>query len=115
MSERIAALMEQRLGVRGTGLAEKLARGGGKLPREIREEAEFLAQSAAAADNPALFVRLDHARIARAYDQCLRHLKASGRWERRGDMAIALLARVSMILLGVGALVVGLAWWRGLL
>lgn len=115
MSDRIAALMEQRLGVRGDGLAEKLARGGGKLPREVREAAEHLAESAEAAQNPALFLRLDHGRIARDYDLCLRHLKRARRWEHRGELAIALLGRLAVIVLAVSALVVGLAWWRGLI
>ena len=115
MAERIAALMEERLGVRGASLAEKLQRAGRRLPPQIREDAALLAEAAAQADNPALFMRLDHARIAQAYDRCLRHLKRTRRWERRGEALMRLGARLAwafVVALGVG---VGLAWWRGLL
>lgn len=115
MADRIAALMEERLGVKGDALADKLARGGGKLPREVRAEAAFLAESAAQAANPALFTRLDHARIASAYDTCLRHLKKTGRGARRQGLLIDMLARIAVILLVVAALALGVALWRGLL
>jgi len=114
MADRIAALMEERLGVKGATLADKLQRGGGKLPRDVRAEAEFLAESAAEAGNPALFLRLDHTRIARAYDSCLRHLKNVGRWDRRRGFLLDVLARIALILLVVAALAVAFAWWRGL-
>ena len=114
MADRIAALMEERLGARGATLADKLRHGGGKLPRDIRAEAEFLAESAAQAANPTLFVRLDHARIATAYDTCLRHLKATGRGALRRGMLMDMLARIALIVLVVAGLALAFAAWRGL-
>lgn len=115
MAQRIAALMEERLGVKGETLGDKLAKGGGKLPRDIREQAEFLAESAGKAANPSLFQQLDHTRIARSYDACLRHLKNLNKWERRQTAAVTVLARIAGVVLVVVALAVGFAWWRGLL
>lgn len=115
MAERIATLMEERMGIRGATLAEKLAKGGKRLPVAIREDAAFLADAAEQAENPALFVRLDHARVAGAYDRCLRHLKRTGRWERRGEGLMRLGARLAWVLLVGVSLALGLAWWRGLL
>jgi hypothetical protein len=115
MADRVAAMMEERLGVRGDGLAEKLRRGGGQLPREVRAEAQWLADAMAMADNPKLAARLDQARAAQAYDTCLRHLRQARKWDRRGERAMAVLGQGAVILLATAALAVGLAWWRGLL
>ena len=115
MADRVAALMEERLGARGEGLAAKLRRAGRKLPPEVRAEAEYLAKLAAQAGNPKLLVQIDQARAARAYDVCVRHLKQARKWDRRGDMLLGVLGSAATILLVTGALVVGLAWWRGLL
>lgn len=115
MADRIAALMEERLGVRGEGLAAKLRRGGRKLPAEVRAAAELLAEAAAQAGNPKLMLRLDHGRIAQAYDLCLKHLKqvpAPGGW---ADRMLAVTGRLAFILLAAGAVALGLAWWRGLI
>ena len=115
MADRIAALMEARLGVRGDGLAAKLRRGGRKLPAEVRAEAELLAEAAAQAGNPKLLMQLDHGRIAKAYDVCLKHLKQARRWEGRVDRLLAVTGRLVFILLAAGAVAVGLALWRGLI
>lgn len=115
MAQRIAALMEERLRVKGETLAEKLARGGGKLPRDIREQASFLAEGAEQAANPTLFQQLDHTRISQSYDACLRHLKSLDKWERRQAAAVTVLARIAGVVLVVAALAVSFAWWRGLL
>jgi hypothetical protein len=115
MADRVAALMEERLGVRGDGLAAKLRRGGRKLPSAVLAEAEHLARVAAQAENPKLLAQIDQARAARAYDACVRHLKQARKWDRRGDMLLGVLGRAATILLATGAVAVGLAWWRGLL
>lgn len=115
MADRVAALLEERLGLRGDGLAAKLKRGGRQLPRAVRSEAEWLARAAAMAENPRLAVQVDQARAAQAYDICVRHLRQARKWDRRGEMAITVMGRVAVILLATAALVVGLAWWRGLL
>lgn len=115
MGARIAALMEERLGARGGSLEEKLRHRGRRLPPAVRAEAAFLARCVAEAGNPALFMRLDHARIGQAYDLCLRHLKSVNRWERRAGLVWALLRRLAVIAMGVAALVLALAWWRGVL
>lgn len=114
MAARVAALMEERLRARGDGLAGKLSSAGRRLPRRIRTEAEFLAQSAQLAANPALYAQLDHGRVAQAYDTCLRHLKREGRWQRLSDRLINVAGRVAFVLLAVLALVAAVLWWRGL-
>ena len=57
MADRVAGLMEDRLRVRGGGLAEKLKRGGRALPHKVRHEAEYLAKAAALAQIPSFWPR----------------------------------------------------------
>ena len=52
MADRVAALMQERLGVHGKDLAEKLRRAGRRLPSAIRAEARFLDTAAATGAKP---------------------------------------------------------------
>ena len=105
MADRVAGLMEERLGVRGNGLSEKLRRGGRLLPRGVRAQAQELAALAQKAQNPKLLVQIDPARVATCYDSCLRHLSG----QSPGSAALRALARIAAtVVLGlmlVGALV----------
>ena len=76
MTDRVAQLMEERLGIRGKDLADRLHRGGRLLPRTVRAAAGVLAEAQAMADSPKLSMRIDQAQIAAAYDTCLRHLSS---------------------------------------
>lgn len=115
MADRIAGLMETRLGVRGKGLPEKLRRGRGRLPRHVRREAEYLAEVAVLAQNPRAQMMLDDARIAEAYDVCLRHLNGIGAAERFRAMVLGITGSLALALLVVGGLVIGVLVWRGYL
>ena len=66
MADRVAGLMEERLRIRGVGLAEKLRKGGRLLPRRVRVAAEFLAQAAAMAQNAKLLMQIDDGAVAGA-------------------------------------------------
>ncbi len=115
MADRVAALMEERLRMRGTGLAEKLRRGGRALPRRIRAEAELLAAAAEKAQVPKLLMQLDHERVAAAYDACVRYLHPLGRGARVRGYALDLAAASGFALVVTAALVVGVLVWRGFL
>ncbi|EEW26091.1 hypothetical protein [Rhodobacter ferrooxidans] len=112
MADRVAGLMEERLGVKGTGLAEKLARGGRGLPRKVRNAAEDLAKFAEMAQNPRLLLQVDEAAVAEAYDICVRHLGGLA-VAGRGLALAGLLPSVLGSLLVLAALVIGLLAWRG--
>jgi len=115
MADRVAALMEERLRMRGTGLADKLRRGGRALPRRIRAEAELLAAAAEKAQVPKLLMQLDHERVAAAYDACVRYLHPLGRRARVRGYALDLAAASGFALVVTAALVVGVLVWRGFL
>ncbi len=115
MADRVAALMEERLGIAGQGLGGKLDTGGRRLPRRIRREAEYLAQAARKAADPAQLAQLDHPRIARAYDVCVTHLSRIGPLGRYRSTLMAVFGRASVNLLILAAIVVGVLLWRGLI
>lgn len=113
MADRVAGLMEERLRVRGTGLAEKLRKSGRLLPRRVRVQAELLAQSAALAQNPKLMMQMDQAAVAQAYDVCVRHLGAVNAWERRKGAIMGVAASIAAAMLMIGGLVLVVLRWRG--
>lgn len=115
MADRVAALMEERMRIRGTGLAEKLRRGGRALPRRIRAEAELLAAAAETAQVPKLLIQMDHERVAAAYDACIRYLRPLGRTARVRGYVLDLAAASGFALVVTAALVVGVLVWRGFL
>ena len=115
MADRVAALMEQRLGVRGRSLPEKLRRGRRRLPRRLRREAALLADATAQAGHPRLMAQLDHERLSTAYDALVRHLSPLGRSERRTAMLRSIGAGAALAVLAVLCLFFGVAAWRGLI
>ena len=52
MADRVAEMMQQKLRLRGRGLAEKTRRAGRLLPKKVRAAAVALAEAAALAQNP---------------------------------------------------------------
>lgn len=115
MADRVAGLMEDRLGVRGTGLGAKLRKGGRLLPRKVRAAAEELAAYAERAENPKLLVQIDIGRVATAYDICVRHLSALQAGRQRMNMLVGMAGSVAFILLVVAGLTVAFLAWRGLI
>jgi hypothetical protein len=113
MADRVAGLMEERLRVRGVGLAEKLRKGGRLLPRKVRAQADILAQYADMAQNPKLLLQVDHGAVAAAYDACVRHLGGIGVKERRMGALMDFGASVAFAVLAAGVLVLSVLYWRG--
>lgn len=113
MADRVAALMEERLGTGGKGLDAKLRKAGRSLPRKVRSAGEQLAQAAAMAQNPKLLLQIDHDAVAQAYDTCLRHLTAIPPGKRRMDRIVGIAASIAFSILVVAALLVAALRWRG--
>ncbi|MDT8854267.1 hypothetical protein RNZ50_04280 [Paracoccaceae bacterium Fryx2] len=111
MADRVSALMEERLRVKGRGLGEKVRRGGRLLPRRVRTAAEGLAQSAHMAQNPKLLLQIDEEQVAEAYDICVRHLGSVNRY----GVLLGMASSATASLMAVAALVIGVLLWRGFL
>ncbi len=115
MTDRVAALLEERLGVRGRTLQDKVRKAGRRLPKKVRAAADYLADAQAMAQNPKLLVRLDEGEVADAYDICLRHLGGVNRGERRKTALVGAVASAAFGMLVVVLLAIGVAYWRGLI
>ncbi|MGB8815160.1 MAG: hypothetical protein WCC57_18420 [Paracoccaceae bacterium] len=115
MADRVAALMEERLRIKGTGLAEKVAKGGRRLPRRVRVAAEHLAQFSDMSRNPKLLLQVDEGKVAEAYDICLKHLGGMTAGSRRVSALMNAATTLAFIVLLVAGLVVAVLVWRGYL
>ncbi len=113
MADRVAGLMEERLGVRGKGLEEKLRKGGRLLPRAVRAKATVLSTLATQAQNPKLLTQINIEDVARAYDTCVKHLGAINAGGRRTGMLLGMASSIAFSLLVVAVLVIGVLMWRG--
>jgi hypothetical protein len=113
MTDRIAQLMEQKLAIRGKGLAAKLKRGGRLLPRQVRAAAQNLVQAADMANSPRLAMQVDNGRVTSAYDACVKHLSALPTAAGWGAYALASLRSIAFGILVIGAAVIGYLVWRG--
>ncbi|WP_284324940.1 hypothetical protein [Cypionkella aquatica] len=113
MADRVAGLMEERLRVRGQGLAEKLRKGGRLLPRRVRTAAEVLQTGAVMAQNPKMWAQVDQAAVAQAYDTCVRHLGGVDHKDRRKGALIGVLGSIAFSVLVVAVLLGAVLYWRG--
>ncbi len=113
MADRVAGLMEERLGVRGRGLDEKLRKGGRLLPRAVRAKAMVLAGLAAQAQNPKLLTQINMEDVAGAYDTCVKYLGTINPGGRRTGILLGMASSIAFSLLVVAVLVIGVLVWRG--
>lgn len=112
MADRVAALMEERLGARGDGLTDKLRRAGRRLPRKVRAAADFLAEAAHMSQNPRMLLQVDHDKVAEAYDLCVRHLNRMPNTRRR-TMLAGMASSIAFSILVVLVLLGAVLYWRG--
>lgn len=110
---KVAALLEDRLKIRGKDLQQKLRRGGRMLPSKVRKEALYLAHVAAMARHPKVQMMIDEDRAARAYEVCLKHLNKLGSKERAISRLIGIGGSIAFALLFVAAAFVAILVWRG--
>lgn len=112
MAQQVAGMIEDRLGVAGASLSDKLRTGGGKLPRKVRLAASLLAEADEMAMSPKLHARVDEARINGAYKLCMRHLgklKSERRAKTWADIMGSIGFAIFVILAGLLTYLV----WRG--
>lgn len=115
MAERVAALLEERLNIKGRGLTEKLRKGGRLLPRRVRAAAGQLADAADRSQNPKLLMQINEAAVADAYDVCSRYLGKIDAADRRMGMVLRTASSMVISLMVVVAILVGVLFWRGYL
>ena len=112
-AERVAKLIEERLGVRGRGLETKLRRAGRMLPNWVRREAERIVEARRLVQHPKLMRQTDPQALERAAERCERWLKSIDPWERRKDRILGFLAVNAFNLIVIAAAFVAFLVWRG--
>lgn len=115
MAERITALMEERLHLKGKDLREKLRKGGRMLPRRVRAAAEHLADTSERSKNPKLLLQIDETSVVAAYDICSKHLIRIDPGHRRVTGILRTASSIVISLALVAVLVVVVLYWRGYL
>jgi hypothetical protein len=109
MADRVAGLMEERMGLGGRDLAAKLGRGGRLLPKKVRDGAQLLAVAAEKSKNPKLLGQIDMGEVADAYDACVRHLVTIDPSGRRKSYLSGVVGSVGFGVLAL-ALAITLIW-----
>lgn len=113
MAERVSALMEERLAVRGATLGDKLRKGGRLLPRRVRAAAGRLAVAGSYAQNPKLLLQVDEGAVSKDYDICVRHLTAINAGAGMRRMLGSMVTSMAFGLLVLGVAVIAVLKWRG--
>jgi hypothetical protein len=113
MADRVAQLLEERLGLGGRDLSAKMKRAGRSLPKKVRDSGRLLATSAHRAQNPKLLGQIDMAEVTEAYDICVKHLIGIEPANRRRELFAGVLGSVGFGVLVLAVAILGFLVWRG--
>ena len=114
-ADHLAALIEERLGIRGAGLQKKLRRAGRLLPKHVHRDAGILLEALHLQSSPKLARRIDDQSIARACNNVEIYLSAIDPSTRRWNRIIGFLSSNAFNILITAALLIGVLIWRGYL
>ncbi|WP_172292571.1 hypothetical protein [Pseudoruegeria sp. HB172150] len=113
LAASLADVFEKKLKLKGDGLEAKLAGGGAKLPEWVQAEAGAIAEAAALAHHPKLWMRVDEGALEAGYKRCVRWAKGVDlKAERRGKV-LDWAAGTAFNLLIVIAAFIGYLVWSG--
>lgn len=112
-SDRLALLIEERLGIRGDGLETKLRKAGRLLPRWLRQEASRLVAAQRLVKHPKLMRQADSMTLEKACKRCEKWLKSIDPAARRRARLLNFLALNAANLLLVTAMFVAYLVWSG--
>lgn len=113
MADRVAQLLEERLGLGGRDLSVRLKRAGRMLPKKVRDSGKVLAAAAHKAQNPKLLGQIDMGDVTEAYDVCVKHLIAIDPVGRRRDLFAGIIGSVGFGVLVLAVALFGFLAWRG--
>ena len=112
-ADRLAAMLEERLGIRGRGLEAKLRRAGRLLPSHIHRSAGLVVEAAHLQASPKLARRIDEQKVVSACKSVEKYLSTIDPNARRMDRIIGFLSSNAFNLLATGGLVIAVLVWRG--
>ncbi len=114
-ADHLAQIIEEKLGVRGTGLETKLKRAGRRLPKHIRTQGALLVEALRLEGHPKLSQRADPARLERAFADIERYLSALDPSARRRANVLDWLAGQAFSFFVLAILAIALLRWQGFL
>ncbi len=112
-AETIAALIEERLGIRGKGLEIKLKRAGRLLPGHVRRDARKLLEAIRLQDHPKLARRVDSQVVDAACRNVETYLQGIDGKHRRMNRIVGFFSSNAFNLLATGGIVIAVLLWRG--
>ena len=113
MADEVRILLQRKLRLRGATLEKQLRRGGRLLPRHVRQDAVYLAQTAALGDHPKLARLTDQRRLVGAHRNVVGYLNAINLRKKRVDMLLSMLAAIAFVVLVTLVLAIYLLADRG--
>ncbi|MGB5558773.1 MAG: hypothetical protein WBN04_12275 [Paracoccaceae bacterium] len=112
-ADHLAAMIEERLGIRGKGLEAKLRRAGRLLPAHIHRSADLLVEAMQLQASPKFARRIDEQKVVSACKSVEKYLMTIDPSTRRMDRVIGFLSSNAFNLLATGGLVIAVLIWRG--
>lgn len=112
-AEALAQLIEDKLGLGGTGLPAKFARAGRRLPRHIHREGAHILGALQQYRHPKLHARIDQPRLDRAFDVIEQYLASYDAAAHRRGVVLDWLAAQAFNLIALAGLTVIILRWRG--
>lgn len=116
---RLAADIDTRLekgfGQRRGTLVKRLRRACGGVPKRLVRDAAVIGEAVELDSHPKLRKRVDGAAVKAAHGRITQHLDGIDLKERRKDYWLGLAARLTINMFLIGALVVLVLKWRGLI
>lgn len=113
MATEVADLMKANLRIRGKDLTAKLRHTGRLLPKRIKREATYLAETVALAENPKLQRMIDYDKANSAHKTCIEFLNSVDLADRRKGALLGILSSFAMAFIVVAVLVISVLVWRG--
>ncbi|MCF2905297.1 hypothetical protein L0666_09870 [Octadecabacter sp. CECT 8868] len=114
-SDEVRTLIEERLRVKGRTLEKALAKAGRLLPKWAQREGTYLVHAEQYLGHPKLRLMIDEAKVAKAHQTLVEHLKSIDPKERRKTRLLQLAGAVSFNLIIVLGAFIFYMWYRGYL
>lgn len=111
----LEGLLEEKLRLKSGHLRNRLNKARYRLPRRLRKDVEFILQADYMTQNPQLAIMVSETRFQGAIRAISAHLAELDPAQERKDRLLNLTAILALNILLIGAAVVGVMVWRGLI
>ena len=113
LAEDVRALIQERLRIKARTLEKALAKAGRLLPKWAHNEGKYLVHAQQFMNHPKLHLMIDEAKVEKAHDKLVTHLKTIDPAERRKTRVLGTLGVISFNMILVVAGLFAYFMWRG--